>query len=112
MELSENERRETRIFIPKKTGRPKTGRPVEGNKVESIAVVLFLVAGIAIGTADCRTACRSDGRTFKSTAGLVTDDTAEDGSAEGACGCSALGVWTYRCCAIGKSEACYCADDG
>jgi hypothetical protein len=75
------------------------------NKVKSIAVVLLLVAGIAIGPADDRTTGSTDGRTFEGAPGLVADHTSQNRTTEGTSGGTALGIWTGWGGTVGECES-------
>ena len=77
---------------------------MEDKSGKSIAAVLFLIAGISIGTADRCSTGGTDGGAFQRAAGLMTDDSAEDGTAEGTGGGATLGVRTGGCGAVGKGD--------
>lgn len=83
-----------------------------GNQSGLIAAILFLVACIAISSADGRAARCADGGTLKCATGLMADDAAEQRSAECASGGSALGVWAGWGSAIGKCDCNKGAGDG
>ena len=91
-------------FHPKKTGRSEIGRPVSRKKRISVATVLFLVAGIAVGAADDRSTGGSERGTFEGAAGLVADDSAEKRAAQGSGGGTALRVRAGGCGAVGKGD--------
>jgi len=70
----------------------------------SIAIVSFLVTGIAHrATYRCATEA-ADGCAFEATSGLVTDNAAKDGTAQGTRGSSALGVRADRGTATGEKH--------
>ena len=68
----------------------------------SVAPVVLLVACVPVGAADGRTTCRPDRRSFERTAGLITDDPAEESAAKGSSCGSALSIRPYGRCAVGK----------
>lgn len=70
----------------------------------SIAIVLFLVTGVAHRAAYCCATKTTNGCAFKATSGLVTNDAAKEGAAESTRGSSALGVRAGRGTATGEKN--------
>lgn len=97
---------------PKKKGRPEIGRPRVADKMGLVTVVPFLIAGIAVSTSDGSPACGSYRRSFEGPTGLGSDDSADEGTAEGTGGRSALGVRPDRRSTVGEGEGRDNADDG
>lgn len=112
MGRSLGERRQKAKFIPKKRS-ARFGRSFEGWIRGSIAAaVLLLVTGIAVSAADGSSTCSADGRAFEGVSGLMADYSAKDCAAKGSGCCTALGVRSDWCCAVGERKGGHCTDKG
>jgi len=79
----------------------------------SIAIVSFLITGIAQRATYCCATEAADGRAFEATSRLMTNNAAKDGTAQRTRGSSALGVRADRGTATGEkhcSEGIDCED--